>query len=171
MPRVEVGFVAPKAKLVPMSWLIRLCEGTRFSHAYIKVESKSLSRALVYQATGSGVYFIGETAFNDHYNLVEQYEFEVSDEAKTKLLQWAIDTSGKPYGIRQVIGLALQRACRLVGIKIRNPFANGSQAYVCTELVANALEELGMDIGMSLDEVGLVELAEYVRQAYTLQKG
>lgn len=150
---------------MPLSWIIQWSEGTNFSHAYVKIRSDSLDRTLIYQATGSGVAFIGEPTFNEHYQVVEEYDIQISDAAKKKLLQWCVDNSGKPYGRLQCLGIGLQRTLKLIGISIKNPFSNGEQAYICTELAAKALEEVGIEFPTPLDEVDLLELRQTVLKA------
>lgn len=162
---IAVGFSRHKG-FAPLSWLIMKCEGTNFSHAYIRVRSESLDRNLIYHATGSGVYFIGEPAFEEHVTVAEEYELKVTDQTRKELLQWAVDTSGKPYGKMQLIGLGLKRLVKLVGISIKNPFGTGNKAYICTELVASALKEVKMLDDVNLDEIGLAELRSLVIKAF-----
>ena len=169
MSKVYIGFSKSRVGLPIIAWLIMLCERVPFSHAYIRIRSESLDRDMIYQATGSGVYFVGLPAFELHSKIVEEYAFEVSDQARKKMLQWAIDTSGKPYGRLQLLGLGLKRLCSLVGIRIGNPFKSGSGAYICTELAARATEELGIPFGIDLDEVGLKELRDHVKMVSSLQ--
>lgn len=169
MAKITIGFSKSKVGFPVIAWLIMLCERVPFSHAYVKVHSDSLDRDLIYQATGSGVYFVGLPAFQLHSQTVEEYSLEVSDAAKKKMLQWAVDTSGKPYGRLQLAGIGLKRVCSLVGIKIGNPFKTGSGAYICTELAAQATEELGIPFGVDLDEVGLKELRDHVKMVVSLQ--
>lgn len=163
MESIIVGFSKPKGWFYPMSWIIRWAEGTAFSHAYIRVRSESLDRDLVYQATGAGVYFIGLPAFKDHYEIVEEYALTVSEEGKKKLLRWAVDNSGKPYGRLQCLGIGLRRLALIIGIRIKNPFSNEGEAYVCTELCAQATVEAGIPFNVEKDDVGLKELVQHVR--------
>lgn len=165
MTAIAIGFCKPQAEFVPVSWIIQRSEGVNFSHTYIKIYSASLKRMLIYQATGSGVYFIGLDAFNEHYQVVEEYQLNISDAAKVRLLQWCVDNSGKPYGRLQCLGIGIQRLFKLIGIKINNPFPNGDQAYICTELVAKALEELGIKFDQPLDEVDLLAIKQAVIKA------
>lgn len=151
---ITIGFSRHKG-FAPLSWLIMLCERTKFSHAYIKIKSESLNRTLIYQATGSGVYFIGEEAFKLSSEVVEEYPLEVSPEHRIKLLQWAVDNSGKPYGKMQLLGLGVIRLVKLFGLKINNPFSNGNKAYICCELVTEAIENIGLFPPTDLDKVDL----------------
>lgn len=169
METIVIGFSKPRGWFVPVSWLIRLAERTRYSHAYIKVKSESLNRELIYQATGSGVYFVGKATFELKAEPLEEYEFKITKERKTELLRWAVDTSGKPYGKLQILGLGLKRVCRAVGINIKNPFKTGTGAYVCTELAAEALKEIKVLSDLELDDIGLLELRSLVLRAFWSQ--
>jgi len=159
---ISVGFSRHKG-FAPISWLIMLCERTNFSHAYIRIRSESLDRELIYQATGSGVNFVGSVLFEQTAQVVEEYRVEIPDEDRRKLLQWCVDNAGKPYGKLQILGLAMIRLAKLVGIRIRNPFPNGTGAYVCCELVSGALEHLGLAEPTDLDQVDLNATREQVR--------
>ena len=161
--KIIVGF-SRHPGFAPVSWLICLVERTKFSHAYIKIRAESLDRTLIYQATGVGVYFIGEEQFLHHAKPIEEYEFEISDVAKKAFLQKAIDNTGLPYSRMQVLGIAVMRICSLFGKKISNPFKNGNKAYVCCELVDAALSELGLiPDEVDKDSVGLKDLRDHVK--------
>ena len=161
---IKVGFSRHKG-FAPLSWLIMLCERAPFSHAYIKIRAESLDRNLIYQATGSGVYFVGSVLFDQSAQVVEEYEIPISDDSRRKLLQWCVDNSGKSYGHLQLVGIGLMRLARLFGWKISNPFSNGNSAYVCCELVAAALEDVGIAGPSDLDQVGLKETRDMVLRA------
>mgnify|MGYP001571962652 CR=1 FL=1 len=159
---ITVGFSRHKG-FAPISWIIMLCEHTPFSHAYIKVRSESLDRTLVYQATGSGVHFIGSAMFEESAQVIEEYEMPMPSEDRKKLLQWCVDNAGKPYGRLQVIGIGLIRLAKLFGLRISNPFSNGNKAYICCELVTAALEHTGMAGPDDLDQVDLIATRDMVR--------
>lgn len=142
-------------KWKPLAWLIMLCEGSKYSHASISLWADSLDRTLIYQATGSGVHFIGQAAFDLEHVVVDKYCFDISPEAKTKVLQWAIDNCGKPYGRIQLLGLGLKRLVRLLGFKMKNPFASGKDNYICCKLAAAALDESGFCEFANPDEIDL----------------
>jgi hypothetical protein len=142
-----------------------LVERTKFSHTYIKISSESLNRTLIYQANGSGVWFIGEDAFL-HKNIpVEEYDFTITEVQKIKLLQFCVDNSGKSYGRMQLCGMGLCRLIKaVIGKSIKNPFGDENRRYICAELVANALNEVGFPEIKELDNIGLKELVEKVKQ-------
>lgn len=159
---ITIGFSKAKG-FAPLSWLIRACEGTEFSHAYIRIRSESLDRDLIYQATGAGVNFVGTALFDQAAQVVEEYQIEISEETRKKLLQWCVDNSGKPYGRLQILGIGLVMLAKLVKLRIKNPFPNGSGAYVCCELVYAALEHIGIAGPSDLDQVDLKATRDMVR--------
>lgn len=154
MSTVYVGF-SKRRGFSPLSSMIMWLEGTKFSHAYIRIRSDSIDRDLIYQATGAGVYFIGKALFEEHSETVEEYPLDMSDDARTRMLQWSVDNAGKPYGKRQMVGLGLVLLARMVGVRVKNPFTNGNKAYVCCELVAEALKNLGVPGADQIDQVDL----------------
>jgi len=156
MEKIIVGLSKHKG-FAPGSKIIQICEGTNFSHAYVKIESTSLERILIYQATGSGVNFIGLDKFEEHNQPMKEFVFEISSEAKKLGLQFAIDACGTQYSRLQLIGIALKRVARLFGFKIKNPIS--SSGYICTELVSKFLNEVGLfDDSVDLNDIGLIEL-------------
>lgn len=160
--KITIGFSTHKG-FAPLSWLIMAAEHTNFSHAYVKVRSESLDRDIIYQATGAGVHFIGTTMFSQTAEVIEEYEVEIGEEDRVRFLQWAIDNAGKPYGRLQLVGLGLMRLAKLFGFNIKNPFANGSTAYVCCELAAAALESVKLGPKFGYDDMDLNNLRDFIR--------
>lgn len=155
MPKIVIGFSKPKGEFKPLSWLIRVFEGTPYSHVYISWHSEKLNRTLIYQASGAQVNFTSPTVFESINETVAEFELEVSDEAKLEVVRFAVDNAGVPYGCRQIVGMAISRIFRLFGAKVKNPFSDGRSTYVCSELVGTILEEkLGKEIKEDLDVIG-----------------
>ncbi len=168
MQKIIFGFSKHKG-FAPMSWLIMLCERTEYSHAFIKIPLDNVKRDLIYQATGKGVYFIGKDLFKEHNIIVKEFEFEVSNESRRQLLQYAIDNSGKSYSLIQLIGLLCKRLCRkLFKRTINNPIKDKRNSFICTEIAAAGLKELGFPVEDDLDSIGLRELGEIIPK---LKKG
>lgn len=147
----------------PLAWLIMLCEKSSFSHASMRWMSSSLDRNIIYEATGSGVHFISQPNFEVQHQIVKSYKFVISDPAKVKLLQWCIDNCEKPYGRIQFVGLGIKRLLGLFGIKIKNPFASGTNSYICCKLAAVALEEIGAS-SFDADEIDLNDLQQILEK-------
>jgi uncharacterized protein YycO len=123
-----------------------------------------LQRDLVYQANGRGVFFIGLSQFKEVNSIVSEYEIKITNEGKTKLLQWCVDNSGKKYGFLQLAGIVLKRIMSGLGFTINNPFSNATKQYICTELVYVALKEAGINLPRfeDLDSLGIKDLEQMV---------
>lgn len=114
--------------------------GTPYSHVYIKIWSEKYERNLIYQASHTMVNFMGTELFEKENQIVQEFQIEIPDESKAKLMQFAIDSAGTLYGIKSVVGLAIQRIAELCGFKIKNPLADGTETYICCEMVGYILQ-------------------------------
>lgn len=140
MERVIVGFSKPKT-WKPYAWLIMKSFGTPYSHTYIKVYSNTYKRYLIYQASGTSVNFMSDQIFNDHAIVVDEFMLEISDEARKSMMQFAIDNCGKPYGMKEALGLAIVKIASWMGKTIKNPLSDKEATYVCSGLVAEVLRD------------------------------
>lgn len=139
MRKIFVGFSKPKNQKAPFfSWAIRAIQGTKFSHVYCLTETK-YNIDIIYQASGHQVNFVSEEMFLTKNEVVREFCFNVSDEAFDKYMIFSLKNAGKPYGVKQIFGILL---VQLFGLE-KNPFADGTNKYVCSELVADILFEIG----------------------------
>lgn len=135
-----------------------LVEKTNFSHAFISVYSKGLDRHLIYQATQAGVFFYSTQSFSTVSVEVKAFDIELTDEASKAMLRWCVDQLGKHYGVTQLLGMVLVRIAALFKVKIKNPFSNNSNNFICSELVIEALRAGGfMFASEDQDNIGLKE--------------
>lgn len=170
MDSVVVGFSRPRKGFQPFSWLIRLVDGTPYSHVYICFHSDAYDRDLVYQASSLQVNFEGWLHFNSTDLTVKQFALPISDETKKRIIQFAIDKAGTPYGIKEIVGIGLVKLASVFGEKIKNPFRSGDSTYICSELVSEILEEyLGADITKDLDSMTPKDVYNYLVQATALK--
>jgi hypothetical protein len=153
----RIGFSRHKG-FAPLAWLIMLVEWTPYSHAYLKFYSQSMDRWLVYEATGKGVFFKALPRFENEAIILFEYELPVPDDKRTKLMTWAVDTSGEDYGRLQAFGILFVRIGQKLGKKWKNPFQNGETRYICDELVEEALRKLGYQSSEDQDSIGLPDL-------------
>lgn len=151
--KITVGFSKPKNKLLPwFSWLIRLYQGTDYSHVYLRWDIENLPEKLCYQASGLQVNFIGQSAFDSEIQPVIEYKLktDISPQVWKKLMSFCIDNAGKPYGVKDVFGLLWARLFK----KKVNPLDPARSAWVCSGLVACILEDvflmnLGIDFSIA----------------------
>lgn len=154
MKDLIIGFSKPSNSKFPIfSYLIRLLQGTEYSHVFIAWKSDSLQRTLVYQASGLSVNFTSFENFKKKVKIIHTYTLSIPSELDIKIKQKAIDNSNKPYGIKQVLGLGIVALFDMFGRDISNPFSDGRATYVCSELVADLLIEFGITLTKSLDNI------------------
>src|ERR1051325_226822 len=150
MKSISVGFSRPN-RWKPFAWLIMKAYNIPYDHVYIRVHSDKHDRDLIYQASGIAVNFMGPAIFDSNNVIVKEFKIDIADDKYQALMQFAIDNAGKPYGIKEVVGLAWVRVMQLCGKTVKNPFKDGGATYVCCELVGHILEQFaGVDIPGSM---------------------
>lgn len=156
MTSVRIGFSRPKEWHV-LSALIMAVERTDYSHVYVRWHSDKYGRDLIYQASGLKVNFVGLDLFMSMNTIVDEFDFDVSDETYVKMVQFCIDNAGKPYGGKQLVGMGIKK------LGFENPFRDGKQTYVCSELGAYIVREfISEGIGTDLDDIDPLALHEYL---------
>lgn len=165
MRTLKIGFSRPRSKWKVGSALIRLFERSDFSHTFLRWESESLERELVYQASHGMVHFMAGHRFDIEALTVREYEIQLTDSEFNLVLQKCVDLAGVKYGYWTLFGMAIER---LTGC--RNPFRDRERTYVCSELVGEVLklhgdfEDLDLElIGPKVLESSLAELPGVVR--------
>jgi len=153
MRKLVIGFSKATPGFKPYSWIIRALWMTEYSHTYIKFFSRKYDMPLIYQASSTMLNFMSEEVFDSHSITTSEFELEVEDEVYHKLMVYALRNAGKPYGIMQAIGVGLVRIAKLLGFKIKNPFKNGRNNWICSELAGFALLQIFKDLKLDLDEV------------------
>lgn len=163
MSTLKVGFSRPCGGFKPFSWLIRAVDQTPYSHVYIKFYAAKYDRWMVYQASGNFVNFFGPEAFAEEATVIEEFDIEVCDEVRTKVVLFAIDHAGFPYDLKSVFGIAAVKAVGLFGKKIDNPFSTGDNSFFCSKLVAAILIDIvGESIKGSIDTLTPKDIYGYL---------
>jgi hypothetical protein len=140
MRKLIIGF-SKSTKFIPLfSWGIRIVEKTDYSHCYTQFENRRHPELpLIYQASHDMMNFMSRPIFLDTNKVVEEFVIEVSDEAYDNLMYKAIQLVGKPYGVKQVVGIVLAKLLKLE----KNPFQTNKDTYICSEWCGIVLKELG----------------------------
>lgn len=138
MPKIIVGFSKP-VKFKLHAWIIEKIDGAKFDHAYLRLNSASLNRDIIYQATSKGVEFVGSALWLKGTKPVEEYELDVSAADYKTLIQFCIDNAGTPYGFLGVIGAGLVDIAARFGKTIKNPFNDGMASEFCSEITDRCL--------------------------------
>lgn len=163
---LQVGFSKPKRRCPVLSWAIRLVEKTDYSHVFIRWKSDWLEREIVYEAAGAMVSFKEGKRFNKKSEIVHLYEIECSDASRKRVIQFAMDNSGAPYGVKQLLGLGWVRLMRAFNKDVRNPFSDGKATWVCSELVSEVLRELDYNIPIQSDNISPKDIFDILQNNY-----
>lgn len=164
MTQIIIGFSKPK-KLKVFAWAIMKGYRTPYSHVYIKFWSEKFQRNLIYQASHTMVNFMGNSIWNEENQVVREFNLDITEDNRTKMIQFAMDSVGKAYGIKNACGLAWVRICEIFGKKVKNPFSDGGKTYVCCELVAHVIKEYAsVDLHDDLDDINPKEIYEILSQ-------
>jgi hypothetical protein len=160
MNNIIIGFSKPK-KWKIFAWLIMKGYNIPYDHVYVKFHSSRYDRDLIYQASGTMVNFMSSSVFYNNNDVIKEFSIETNDEGKIKVMQFAIDNAGKPYGIKEAFGLALVRILDMISITIKNPFADGGFTYVCSEMGWYILEKIRNNIKIDKDPDDITPLDLY----------
>lgn len=162
METIVVGFSKPK-KWKIFAWVIMKAYSIPYDHVYVKIHSDKYQRDLIYQASKLAVNFMGTEIFLKDNIVMDEFTVQITDENKTGLMQFAIDNVGKGYGVMEALGMGIVRVAELVGLKINNPFGDGGQTYVCSELAGYILEQYaGSSIPKNLDDITPLDVYKYL---------
>lgn len=168
MNKITIGFSRPK-KWKPLAQLIKLIEGTSYSHVFVTWKCTNIDRRKVFEAVGSGIRILSNVNFKKHAEVVELYHFYVDDETLFKIEQQAHDMTGKPYGYKAIIGLGIMRLFnffnrlfRLKG-KQHNPFKDGDYSQVCVEAGGMVLSKI-IELPHNFEDFGLQEFHDLVEK-------
>lgn len=161
MSNLSIHLTKPNSKLAVFSYLIRAVERTKYSHVVMSWYVSSLDRIVYFEATSNGVNFLSKAIFDSKYSTVKDYSFEVN--TLTPLAQYCHDMSGRPYGFKQMIGLAYIRLARLFGVKVDNPFKDGEYSQICLEVAARGLSEVKDNLDISrIEDFGLKDFERFL---------
>lgn len=159
MEKIYIGFSFNKTSF--LSKAIKFIEGSKYSHVYIRRESKY--GQYVYQASGLAVNFCNIDIFLDHNQVVEEYEFELPDDKKDELISFFIKYAGAEYQLSSLFKLLGIIACRRIGINLQLK-GEGDKEFICSELGALFIERiLGIEVAKELDFVTPAQLNPIVK--------
>jgi uncharacterized protein YycO len=137
--------------------------GIPYDHVYIKYSSAEFQSKMIFQASRLYVNLISEEEFLADNVIVQEFEIVLSDDKMAAMLQFAGKQLGKPYGIKESLGLAIVRIAELFGKTINNPFSFDGSTYVCSELVGYVCDNFaGMDVDTNPANITPKEMYNYL---------
>lgn len=166
MKTIIVGFSRP-IKATLFSRLIQWADkDSPFDHVYAAWPWAAVDRQVIYQASKFAVNFESNLTFDHHAIRVEEYEVTLSDECHKGIMQFCMDNSNKPYGIRNIFGFAWVKICALVGKKVDNPFPTHGYSFFCSKLITEILQKAGIvDPRISSDNIDPLDLNNILKLA------
>lgn len=160
MKKIIIGFSKPRNNFFPVfSWLIRLYERTSYSHVYIRWETK-WGTSLCYHAASVMLHFLGELAFKKKIHVIEEFQFEITDDQFDRLMLFCTTTSGYDYAVKEVFMIPLW------DLGLIKQYRDDPTRQYCAELVIRALGEIdGVNsISERPDRIKLKEVYELVKK-------
>lgn len=131
MKTVIVGFSTQSGAF---SSLIKFATNSKVSHSYIRIPVPEYNESMVFQASGLSVNYCNFKIFQEKSKVMEEYEIEVDEETYEYGEMLRVMEAGKPYSMKELVGLLWILVMRGFGVRAKNPFRDGSASYVCVEL-------------------------------------
>lgn len=165
MKSIIVGFSTP-IKPTLFSRLIRWADKTPYSHVYLKWNWANIGRDIIYQASKLAVNFESNVTFDSHAKAIEEYEVQISDECHRQIMQFCMDNSNKPYGVKEILGFAYVKILGWAKIHVNNPFPTHGASYVCSKLATEILQIAKViDQAISADNIDPRDLNMIIKAA------
>ena len=139
--KLTIGFSSPK-KFKIGAKLIQLWMNKPYSHVYLKFDHNS-GRKSVYHAAHGMVHFIAYENFLKQNITIKEYEIEITQEQRAKLLDHCLDIAGDPYSVMELVQIAAVDLCNSLKIDI---IPEDKHGYICSELVGQfCTRDLGIE--------------------------
>jgi len=163
MKKIILGFSRPKNPTM-FSKAIMWADGTEYSHVYVKWSWDKIERDIIYQASKFAVNFESNVTFDTHAIAVEEYEIEIDDETYKEVMQFCMDNSNKPYGMKEILGFFWMKINEKLGRTIHNPFPGNGDSYICSKIGAAILQIIKKCLlKEALDDIDPYDLNSIVR--------
>lgn len=149
------GFSKPK-KFHMFSWAVMAFSKTPYSHVYIEVNNNYFNDTEIYQASRGMVNHVLKENFIVHNDIIKEFKFEITDEAKYECINFLRKRLGLPYSFKSIFIIFLAR----FGLDLRR-FSDGDKAYICSELGARVVKASKItDLSIDVDLITPKELFE-----------
>lgn len=130
MEKLIVGFSYNRGIL---SRLIRFFTKSSVSHVFIVTWIHG--EPMAYHAAGLSVGYSNLKYFSEYNTLVTCIELPVLAFDKAKIMRKAARLCGRPYGFKTLLGFGWVLLAKAIGLRVKNPWVDGSSTYICVELV------------------------------------
>jgi hypothetical protein len=138
--KLLIGFSTPKTWKIGAE-AIKLWIRKPYSHVFVAWKSERFSQVLVYHAAHGSVHFLSMERLLKENRVVRLYELEITEEQHTALVSKCIDLAGERYGYIELLKIFVKDVCDLLSIQCT--MIHNDRGYICSELLAELLSELG----------------------------
>jgi hypothetical protein len=149
MKQITIGFSRACTNFPVFSWLIMAVQRTPYSHVYLKYQDEFLGQPMYFQASHTLVNSMSEPVFLAQETVVQEFTFTISDEMFQATLKNAANQAGKPYGILEILGLAIMELAMAINVRVQNPVADAGSTWICDQLIAYLLS-MCMDVKLPM---------------------
>ena len=132
MKTLIVGFSTSESLF---SFIIKRATSSDVSHTYLRLPTP-FGEDIIFQASELSVNYCNGKVFESKSKVMEEYEVEISDEQWDIAEKFRVTEVGKPYSAKQIVGFGWILFCHAMGKNVNNPLADGSNSYICTEVVS-----------------------------------
>lgn len=160
MRKIKIGFSYSTKKFSPFSKALKLWDNVDYSHVYFEFENgRHPDIPLIYQASSTMLNFMSKEVFLSKNIIVKEFELEIEEEIYNNIMRDCMKSAGKPYGVMQILGIALADIFKLR----KNYLANGEK-YVCSEWVAIQVQKLGYSFDKELNLLKPIDIYQILER-------
>lgn len=137
MPTIIVGFSHRPKNII--SSAIGFFTNSKISHTYVRLPVPEYNTSVVFQAAGSNVHYMNIDHFKIKNEILYEFQVEVTPEQFIAAEKFRVFECGKPYGAMELVGFMAIVIASKFGLKIKNPFNDGTRSYVCSSVVCRQI--------------------------------
>lgn len=135
-----------------VSWLIRLVQGTPFSHDALGLTIDDLGENIIYEANIGGVVCVEKENWLKSNKIVYVKDYHFEEEEYKELQKYCIQQLGKPYGYQNLIAILLNKT----------NVNDGDNSFICSELAYKVLKNQFPDLFKGQDYVTPKDLYKHI---------
>lgn len=137
--------------------LLQIGELVPFGHFAIELET--FGEPKVYESLFPKSQKVNRSEWNNHYELVKEYQWSVPEDLRFQVLEWLEKQVGIRYAVEQILFIGLTIIFGWLNLIFNKLVLNGNKAMVCTELGSRFAERFwGFVPTESHDKIGLQDM-------------
>ena len=139
------------------SRLLQIGELVPFGHFAIELETYGEPK--VYESLFPKSQKVNRSEWNNHYELVKEYQWNVPEDLRFQVLEWLEKQVGIRYAVEQIFFIGATILLGWTNLIFNKLILNGNRAMVCSELLSKLAEKFwGFIATESHDKIGLKDV-------------